>query len=50
MSIETTFTNEISAKESLIDFEQKYPNVVTTDNVNLIIKQLQEKKSKGEIG
>lgn len=39
-------TNEISTKESLIDFEQNYPNVVTTDNVNLIIKQLQEKKSK----
>lgn len=33
-------TNEISAKESLIDFEQKYPNVVNTDNVNDIIKQL----------
>ena len=38
--------NEISAKESLIDFEQNYPNVVTTDNVNDIIKQLQERKSK----
>lgn len=36
--------NEISAKESLIDFEQNYPNIVTTDNVNDIIRQLQERK------
>lgn len=36
--------NEISNKESLIDFEQKYPNVVNTNNVNDIIKQLQERK------
>ena len=38
--------NEISAKESLIDFEKNCPNIVTTDNVNDIIKQLQERKSK----
>lgn len=38
--------NEIYAKESLIDFEKSYPNIVTTDNVNDIIKQLQERKSK----
>lgn len=37
-------TNELSTKEALIDFEQKYPAVVTTDNVNEIIKQLHEKK------
>lgn len=37
--------NEISTKESLIDFEQNYPNVVTTDNVNDIIKHLQERKN-----
>ena len=36
--------NELSTKEALIDFEQKYPAVVTTDNVNEIIKQLHEKK------
>ena len=36
--------NEISAKESLIDFEKNCPNIVTTDNVNDIIKQLQERK------
>lgn len=33
MSINTTFTKE------------KYPNVVTTDNVNDIIKQLQSKQN-----
>jgi len=47
-NLETLYTfhraNEISTKESLIEFEQNYPNVVTTDNVNDIIKQLQERK------
>lgn len=37
-------TNEIIAKETLIDFEQNYPKVVTTDNINDIIQQLQNKK------
>jgi len=41
--------NEISAKESLIDFEKNYPNIVTTDNVNDIIKHLQERKSNSDI-
>lgn len=37
--------NEISAKEALVEFEQRYPKVVTTNNVNDIIKQLQERKN-----
>ena len=36
--------NEKIAKESLIDFESKYPGVTTTDNVNDIIKALQKRK------
>lgn len=42
-------TSEISTKEALIDFEQNYPNVVTTNNVNDIIKQLHERKKSLEI-
>ena len=38
--------NELSTKESLVEFETNYPHVVTTDNVNDIIKQLQARKSK----
>ena len=38
--------NELSTKESLIEFETTYPNVVNTDNVNDIIKQLQTRKTK----
>ncbi len=38
--------NELSTKESLIEFETTYPNVVNTDNVNDIIKQLQARKTK----
>ncbi len=35
---------EKSTKESLIDFQQKYPNVVNTDNVNDIIRNLKKRK------
>lgn len=38
--------NEQYAKESLIDFENSYPNVVSTDNVNDIIKHLQARLNK----
>ena len=38
--------NELSTKESLVEFETNYPHAVTTDNVNDIIKQLQARKSK----
>lgn len=41
---ETYQLSERNAKESLIDFEKKYPNVVTVNNINDIIKQLKEKK------
>lgn len=41
---ETYRTNEIFTKESLIEFETSYPDVVNTDNVNDIIRQLQERK------
>lgn len=41
--------NEISVKESLIDFEQNYPNIVITDNVNDIIRQLQGRKNNKQI-
>ena len=43
---ETYRTNELSTKESLVEFESNYPHVVTTNNVNDIIKQLQARKSK----
>lgn len=36
--------NERIAKESLIDFEKKYPGVTNTDNVNDIIRNLKERK------
>ena len=35
---------EKETKESLIDFEQKYPGVTNEANVNDIIKSLQERK------
>lgn len=36
--------NERMAKESLIDFEKKYPGVTNTDNVNDIIRNLKKRK------
>lgn len=42
---ETYRTNEISTKESLIEFEISYSDVVNTDNVNDIIQQLQARKN-----
>lgn len=39
-------SNEKSAKESLIDFEKKYPGVTNTDNVNDIIKNLKKRKER----
>lgn len=36
--------NEKYAKESLIDFEKKYPGVTNTDNVNDIINSLKKRK------
>ena len=42
---ETYRANERSTKESLIEFETTYPDVVNTDNVNDIIKQLQSRKA-----
>lgn len=41
---ETYRSNEKNAKTALLDFEKEYPNVVTSDNVNDIIKQLQAKR------
>ena len=43
---DTYRANEISAKESLIGFEKNYPNVVNTDNINDILKQLLARKNK----
>lgn len=37
--------NEFSTKESLVEFKTSYPNVVNTDNVNDILKQLQARKT-----
>lgn len=45
MLYETYCATEISTKDSLILFENNYPNVVNTDNVNDIIKQLQARKN-----
>ncbi len=45
MLYETYCATEISTKDSLILFENNYPNVVNTDNVNDIIKQLQTRKN-----
>lgn len=39
-------SNETMAKESLIDFEKQYPGVTNTDNVNDIIRDLQNRKEK----
>ncbi len=39
-------TIEKVAKESLIEFEQKYPNVTNTDNVNDIIRNLRKRKER----
>jgi len=39
--------SEIAAKESLIDFEKKYPEVVTGDNVNDILKELKKRRELG---
>ena len=36
--------NERMVKESLIDFEKKYPGVTNTDNVNDIIRNLKKRK------
>lgn len=45
MLYETYCATEISTKDSLILFDNNYPNVVNTDNVNDIIKQLQTRKN-----
>lgn len=45
MLYETYCATEISTKDSLILFDNNYPNVVNTDNVNDIIKQLQARKN-----
>lgn len=37
-------SNEKIAKESLIDFEKRYPGVTNTDNVNDIIRNLKKRK------
>lgn len=39
---------ERTAKESLIDFEKKYPGVANADNVNDIIKDLKKRKRETE--
>ncbi len=39
-------STEKTAKESLIDFEQKYPGVTNTDNVNDIICTLKKRKER----
>ena len=46
---ETYRANERSTKESLIEFETTYPDTVTTDNVNDIIKQLQARKQNRDV-
>lgn len=45
MLYKTYCATEISTKDSLILFDNNYPNVVNTDNVNDIIKQLQTRKN-----
>lgn len=42
---ETYHENEKRTKESLIEFEKSYPDVVNTDNVNDIIQQLKIRKT-----
>ena len=37
-------SHEKMAKESLIDFEKKYPGVTNMDNVNDIIRNLKKRK------
>ncbi len=39
--------NEIKAKESLLDFEKKYPGVTNTNNANDIIESLKKRKEAG---
>lgn len=39
-------SSEKAAKESLVDFEKKYPGVTNVDNVNDIIKGLKKRKEK----
>lgn len=36
--------NEKAARESLVTFEQKYPNVVSENNINDIIQNLRKRK------
>ncbi len=37
-------SNELAAKESLVDFERTYPNVINTDNVSDIIRELKMRR------
>ena len=46
---ETQMAEEIEAKESILEIDQKYPDLVNADNVNDIIEQARKKKMIHEI-
>ncbi len=44
MLFETQMTEELQAKESILEIDRKYPDLVNADNINDIIEQARKKK------